>query len=286
MQKIKSIIITLITSFFVTIIALYLISAVLFFLFLLNFVSIENLSRQDWFFGVFGLLFIIFFITSFIIIFKAIKRKNFIYHLFRPTQKKLLINLIILIALSIITLAVFPQQFSFYREHLSSNSFLLIFWGIVSSFFLNYPFSVICYTFYYSFFKDSKETKLGKPLTLLLIFLLNPLVLGLGFQIFSSLEYQARIASGELIECGVRVTIEDGGAAYEAGVHSDEIISKVNDTSIKSVKDLAGYLGQLKEEKTLEVQTNLRTYTVTPKKDSSIGRYTFGVMAYQEYCKK
>ena len=255
-------------------------------------ISITDLYSQSWYKIVLGLVLLAGFIGSIVFSLRARRNKNTLYEIFKPTKEKWLVNLVIFGILVGITFLLTKGRLDF----IDTSNFTLFDWrsnipltiaAIIAAYTYVYPFSAALWSFKQSFNKGNKKLYANRLLTVILIVLLNPLTQCMGIIHLASYRYSEDIKSNKLNQCGARVSqVNSGGAAEKAGMQAFEVIYKVDDKQIQSPNELVDFLNQLNTAKPVAVQTQLKTYTITPKLDSQSGKYRLGVGVDKGYCKK
>jgi hypothetical protein len=207
------------------------------------------------------------------------KSKNIWYIIFKPIKNKIIISLSLSLIFVIFILLISEGK-SFLNTYtlMPMSQIIGIPLSIVSYFIAFYPFSAICNFIYH--YKKKKLFKEIQIMVIILLIILNPV--SILFAGSMGIVYKHKIMNEP---CGAKIiAFTQPSAAQESGMHVDEIIIKINEKKIDSVKSLKEYMDDYNPPTDLLINTDKKIYTFNPYFQNET--YLLGVYLSQEYCKR
>jgi hypothetical protein len=256
----------------------------------LKIINVSELYDQYWYKIARTVLLIGGFILTIILSLRARKSKNIWYEIFKPTLGKIAVDLVLVCILLVFAFLVTKGGYIFVDPSTGSlsnwkDNLPLALAAVFGACLIGFPFSAALYSLKQSLNKTNKLLYSHRFMLIILVILLNPITQCIGAMHLSNYTFKEDIKTGKLTQCGARISqVNSGGAAEEAGMQGLEVIYKINEVQVQSPNELVSYLDQLNTSTPIQVQTQLKTYTVIPKLDSQSQKYRIGVAVDQGYC--
>lgn len=227
-----------------------------------------------------GLLNILVCIAGFYAGIKLYNNKGTYYKVFSPTKQNMLatfvLSLFLVVSSSLLWgVMVFPLVGIYGSELAMLPSLLVV---SVLNAILFFPFSAIAF-YIYKNFKTPEFKNVRTKLAVLLI-LLNPLFLWLGFGFFG--QYTLAITYEP---CGLKIVgFTENSTARDAGVAVGEIIVGIDNHEIKTFDDLTEYTVSVTSKRVVKLRTINNEYNVTV--DPQLEEHLLGVKVRTDLCSK
>jgi hypothetical protein len=256
----------------------------------LKIINVTELYSQNWYKIARVLVLVTGFILSIVLSLRARRNKNIWYEIFKPTLAKIATGLVLVCLLIGFAFLVTKGGYIFVDSSTGALSdwkgnLPLALAAVFTVWLFAFPFSSALWSLKQSFNKANKLLYSHRVMIIVLVVLLNPITQCIGAMHLANYEFKENIKSNKLTQCGARIAqVNPGGAAEEAGMQALEVIYKIDDNEIQNPNALVAYLDQLNTATPVQIQTQLKIYTLIPKLDPQNQKYRLGVAVDQGYC--